>query len=147
MMWSPQMNDPYNLQRFVLAQNAVYADVLAELGAGRKQSHWMWFIFPQLAGLGGSEMARKYAIGSLDEAKAYLQHPLLGNRLRECCRLVAKTAGRSVEEIFGYPDDRKFHSSMTLFAQAAEDSRVFDECLRKYFSGKPDALTMAQLAR
>ncbi|HCY63885.1 MAG TPA: DUF1810 domain-containing protein [Oxalobacteraceae bacterium] len=141
------MNDPYNLQRFVLAQNAVYADVLAELGAGRKQSHWMWFIFPQLAGLGLSEMARKYAIGSLDEAKAYLQHPLLGNRLRECCRLVAETAGRSVEEIFGYPDDMKFHSSMTLFAQAAEDSRVFDECLRKYFSGKPDALTMAQLAR
>lgn len=141
------MNDPYNLQRFVLAQNAVYADVLAELGAGRKQSHWMWFIFPQLAGLGRSEMARKYAIGSLDEAKAYLQHPLLGNRLRECCRLVAKTAGRSVEEIFGYPDDMKFHSSMTLFAQAAEDSRVFDECLRKYFGGKPDALTMAQLAR
>lgn len=141
------MNDPYNLQRFVLAQEAVYADVLAELRAGRKQSHWMWFIFPQLAGLGRSEMARQYAIASFDEARAYLQHAILGNRLRQCSRLVAETEGRTVEDIFGYPDDMKFHSSMTLFAQAAEDSGVFNACLNKYFGGKPDPLTTARLAR
>jgi uncharacterized protein (DUF1810 family) len=143
----PAMNDPYQLQRFVLAQDAVYADVLAELRAGRKRRHWMWFIFPQIAGLGHSEIAHRYAIASLDEARAYLQHPILGNRLRECARLVAETAGRSVEEICGYPDDMKFHSSMTLFAQAAGDGQVFKACLRKYFGGKGDPLTLAQLAR
>jgi uncharacterized protein (DUF1810 family) len=144
------MDDPYNLRRFVLAQDPVYANVLAELRAGRKRSHWMWFIFPQITGLGYSEMARRYAIVSLEEASAYLKHPVLGARLQECSHLVAQVQGRSVEEIFGHPDDMKFHSSMTLFAQAAgnaEDAQVFNECLRKYFGGKPDALTLAQLTR
>jgi uncharacterized protein (DUF1810 family) len=120
--------------------------VLAELRSGRKRSHWMWFIFPQIEGLGHSDMARRYAIASIDEAKAYLAHSVLGARLRECSRLVAETAGKSVEDIFGYPDDMKFHSSMTLFAEAADDKQVFLACLQKYFGGKPDPLTMARLA-
>ena len=107
----------------------------------------MWFIFPQIAGLGRSEMAQRYAIASLEEARAYLQHSLLGARLRECSRLVAEAEGLTAGQIFGHPDDMKFHSSMTLFAQAAEDSEVFHQCLRKYFGGKPDNLTMTQLGK
>src|SRR6185369_340280 len=100
--------DPHNLKRFVEAQEDVFAEVISELGAGRKRSHWMWFIFPQIAGLGYSETARYYAIANLEEAKAYLEHPILGPRLRECCRLVNLVEGRSVEQIFGYPDNLKF---------------------------------------
>jgi uncharacterized protein (DUF1810 family) len=141
------MDDIYNLQRFVTAQNPVYDQVIAELRAGQKQSHWMWFIFPQIAGLGYSDLAKKFAISSLDEADAYLRHPVLGTRLRECSRLVADIENRAVEQIFGYPDHMKFHSSMTLFAQATEGNGIFRECLNKYFAGKMDSQTLAHLAR
>ena len=139
------MDDPYNLRRFVDAQQAVYETVCRELRQGRKESHWMWFIFPQIKGLGQSEMARKFAISSRDEAKAYLAHPVLGPRLRECTRIVADLEGKSVEDIFGYPDDMKFRSSMTLFAQTAKDNEIFRRCLEKYFQGEPDRLTLAAL--
>jgi uncharacterized protein (DUF1810 family) len=139
------MDDPYNLRRFVDAQQAVYETVCRELRQGRKESHWMWFIFPQIKGLGHSEMARKFAISSRDEAKAYLAHPVLGPRLRECTRIVADLEGKSVEDIFGYPDDMKFRSSMTLFAQTAKDNEIFRRCLEKYFQGEPDRLTLAAL--
>ncbi|HEV2609023.1 MAG TPA: DUF1810 domain-containing protein [Noviherbaspirillum sp.] len=139
------MNDEFNLQRFIDAQQPVYDRVSAELRAGRKQSHWMWFIFPQIEGLGHSSTARLYAISSLAEASAYLRHPLLGKRLRECAALVAAVEGRTVAEIFGYPDDMKFHSSMTLFAHAAPEEAVFQECLDKYFAGNQDSLTLARL--
>lgn len=138
------MADPYELQRFLDAQQSVYKTVCEELRAGRKRSHWMWFIFPQIHGLGSSPMAQKFAISSLDEAHAYLDHPVLGTRLRECSRIVAALDGRQVEEIFGYPDHLKFRSSMTLFAQASP-GEVFDDCLRKYFGGQPDAATLDRL--
>jgi len=135
-------SDPYNLGRFLAAQEPVFAQVCAELAAGHKESHWMWFIFPQLRGLGSSAMAERYAIGSLAEARAYLAHPLLGERLRTCTRLVNRVEGRTAQAIFGYPDYLKFRSSMTLFARAAADaSQPFDEALAKYFAGEPDPLT------
>ena len=135
-------SDPYNLDRFVLAQDPVLAQVCAELAAGHKQSHWMWFIFPQLRGLGASSMAQRYAIGSLAEARAYLDHPLLGERLRSCTQLVNRIAGRSAQAIFGYPDYLKFRSAMTLFARAAAgSSEPFREALAKYFAGEEDPLT------
>jgi uncharacterized protein (DUF1810 family) len=133
------------LQRFVDAQQPTYATALGELRAGRKGSHWMWFIFPQIAGLGRSTMAQEFALSSLDEAAAYLAHPLLGPRLRECTALVAGIDGRLVGEIFGYPDDMKFRSSMTLFARAAPEEPIFAACLQKYFAGEPDPLTLARL--
>jgi uncharacterized protein (DUF1810 family) len=139
------MSDPYNLARFVQAQAPVYAHVLAELRDGRKRSHWIWFVFPQLAGLGFSAMAQFYAIGSLDEAKAYLAHPALGARLRECAGLVLAIQGRSIHDIFGSPDDLKFHSSMTLFGRAGLADGLFRECLEKYFAGREDAQTLALL--
>jgi uncharacterized protein (DUF1810 family) len=139
------MNDPHNLPRFLEAQAPVYDQVLAELADGRKQSHWIWFIFPQLAGLGNSAMARRYAIASLDEAKAYLAHPVLGGRLRECSRLVSGVEERSVHDIFGSPDDLKFRSSMTLFNRADPGEPVFQHCLLKYFEGRGDPLTLALL--
>jgi uncharacterized protein (DUF1810 family) len=140
------VNDPHNLQRFLDAQASVYAQVCTELRDGRKRTHWMWFIFPQIKGLGHSEMASRFAISSLNEAQAYLEHPTLGPRLKECTRLVNEVEGRSVEQIFGYPDDLKFRSSMTLFARAApDDEQVFDEALRKYFGGKPDPATLERL--
>jgi uncharacterized protein (DUF1810 family) len=138
-------DDPFDLQRFVEAQNLVYELVVAELSRGRKASHWMWFVFPQIQGLGSSPTAKRFAISSLDEAKAYLAHPILGSRLRECTRLVNRVEGRPAEEIFGAPDDRKFRSSMTLFAQAADDNLVFEQALAKYFGGVSDALTLARL--
>jgi len=141
-------NDPFKLQRFVEVQNGVYDRVCEELRAGKKQSHWMWFIFPQLQGLGSSEMAIRYAISSIEEAHAYLEHPTLGTRLRECAALVLAVEGRTAEQIFGYPDNLKFHSSMTLFAQAAsisEEDLVFSRALDKYFSGKEDPATMQRL--
>ena len=126
------MSDPYDLQRFVDAQNPVYDKVRAELRDGSKRSHWMWFVFPQIEGLGFSPLARKFAISSLAEAAAYLQHPVLGPRLAECTELVNHVEGRTIEQIFGYPDDLKFRSSMTLFAQATTDNQVFKAALAKY---------------
>jgi uncharacterized protein (DUF1810 family) len=139
------MNDPYGLQRFVKAQDPVFGQVCSELRSGRKESHWMWFVFPQLEGLGYSWMARKYAIGSREEAEAYSNHPVLGPRLRKCTQLVNEVQGSPIEDIFGYPDHLKFHSSMTLFSKAASDNRVFVEALKKYFDGKPDRRTMDRL--
>jgi uncharacterized protein (DUF1810 family) len=138
-------DDPYDLQRFVDAQRAVYDQARAELTAGRKRSHWMWFIFPQIKGLGSSEMSRRYAISSREEAAAYLMHPLLGPRLRECTRLVTDIDDGSVHEIFGSPDDMKFHSSMTLFAQVTSNNADFLAALSKYFGGNPNAATLARL--
>lgn len=139
------MNDPYDLQRFVDAQQSVYAQVCDELRDGRKRSHWMWFVFPQIRGLGSSAMAQRFALASLAEAQAYLRHPLLGERLRETTQLVNLIDGRSIREIFGYPDDLKFRSSMTLFAQATTDNEVFMEALRKYFDGQADPETLRLL--
>jgi uncharacterized protein (DUF1810 family) len=138
-------NDPFDLGRFVSAQNPVYAQVCAELRRGRKQSHWMWFIFPQIEGLGHSTMARRYAISSRAEAEAYLCHPVLGLRLNECCRLVNSIEGFSIGEILGYPDDLKFHSSMTLFANADPQNDCFQAALDKYFGGQRDRGTLARL--
>ncbi len=139
------MTDAHNLQRFVEAQNPVYPRVLRELRNGQKESHWMWFIFPQLRGLGHSHMANVYGIASRLEAEAYLAHPILGARLKECTQIVNQIEGRSIEEIFGSPDDMKFRSSMTLFARAATDNKIFQDALRKYFAGQPDPLTLQQL--
>ncbi|ULO22615.1 DUF1810 domain-containing protein [Methylocystis sp. SB2] len=139
-------DDPYGLARFVAAQKPVYAEATAELAAGRKRSHWMWFVFPQLEGLGTSEMARRYAIRSLAEAEAYLDHPLLGARLKECVGLINNIQARSAHEIFGSPDDLKFHSSMTLFAAAAPQEPLFGEALHKYFAGRRDPLTVNSLS-
>jgi uncharacterized protein (DUF1810 family) len=139
------MSDAFDLQRFVDAQNTVFDQVLSELRSGRKTSHWMWFVFPQLKGLGFSSMANKYGIGSREEAEAYLRHPILGPRLNECTRLVNGVEGRSVEQIFGYPDNLKFHSSMTLFAATATDNAMFIEALNKYFGGEQDPLTLERL--
>ncbi len=139
------MDNQFNLDRFVEAQAPVYRKVVAELEAGRKTSHWMWFIFPQIAGLGHSAMAQKYAIASADEAAAYLAHPLLGARVRECSALVAAIDGKDIEDIFDPPDDRKFHSSMTLFAEVAPDEAIFTECINKYFDGVLDQATVDRL--
>ena len=144
-MADASVNDPYNLQRFVDAQDPVFDEVRAELRAGRKRGHWMWFIFPQIKGLGRSQLASTYAIASREEAAAYLGHPVLGPRLRECTRLVNLIAGRSIEDFLGYPDDRKFRSSMTLFAHASNDNQVFLDALEKYFDGDSDRLTLAQM--
>ena len=138
--------EPNDLERFVEAQEGVYDDVRAELRAGRKRSHWMWFVFPQLKGLGRSATAARYAIGSLDEARAYLAHPVLGRRLKECTQLVLDVDGRTLEDIFGGVDALKFRSSMTLFARAAPDEALFRAALAKYCNSKPDALTLELLA-
>jgi uncharacterized protein (DUF1810 family) len=141
------MTDRFDLGRFETAQAPVIERVLQELRAGEKRSHWMWFVFPQLAGLGHSPMARRYAIGSLDEARAYLAHGVLGSRLVECTRTVNAVEGRSVHAIFGSPDDMKFRSSMTLFARtAAPDQPVFREALDRYFGGAEDPRTVDLLA-
>jgi uncharacterized protein (DUF1810 family) len=139
------MDPDFNLERFVDAQRSVYSTALAELRAGRKRSHWMWFIFPQIAGLGRSDMARRYAIASSDEAAAYLAHPLLGARLRECAAAVLMHDDLDVDTIFGDPDNLKFHSSMTLFADVAPDQAVFQDCLDRFFDGQMDAATLARL--
>jgi uncharacterized protein (DUF1810 family) len=137
--------NPFNLQRFVDAQAPVYRGVVEELRAGRKRSHWMWFVFPQLLGLGGSPMAVRYGISSLDEAAAYLRHELLGPRLHECTRLVNQVQHRTIGEIFGSPDDLKLCSSMTLFARATEDNENFVALLNKYYDGRHDELTLTRL--
>ncbi|MFT4117083.1 DUF1810 domain-containing protein [Bradyrhizobium sp.] len=139
------MTDPFDLNRFIQAQNVVYSDVLGELTRGRKQSHWMWYIFPQVAGLGLSAMSRRYAIGSREEAGAYLAHPLLGSRLVECTRLVLAVEGRTINAILGAPDDAKFRSSMTLFG-AVSDEPLFGQALARYFAGEPDDATLQILA-
>jgi uncharacterized protein (DUF1810 family) len=147
------MGDQYNLERFVRAQAGVYQQACAELRMGQKRSHWMWFVFPQIRGLGSSEMAMRYAISGREEARAYLDHPVLGPRLEECTEIVVGVEGRTIEQIFGYPDDLKFHSSMTLFDRAAAlfaevegpSKRVFHEALKKYFDGKMDQATLARL--
>jgi len=141
------VSDPYNLDRFIAAQDPVFDRVCAELAAGHKRSHWMWFIFPQLRGLGSSPTAQRFGLDSLAEARAYLTHPLLGERLRRCTELVNRVEGRSVQEIFGYPDDLKFRSSMTLFARAAVGAgEPFQEALAKYYGGAEDRLTRELLA-
>jgi uncharacterized protein (DUF1810 family) len=140
------VSDSVNLQRFVHAQASVYDQVCLELRDGRKKTHWMWFIFPQLSGLGHSWMAKKYAIGSLVEAKAYLEHPHLGERLRECTGLVCTHRGAPISRIFGHPDDLKFHSSMTLFARVAQANSIFFDALAYYFDGIPDTNTVHVLS-
>jgi uncharacterized protein (DUF1810 family) len=139
------MNDPFDLQRFVEAQEPVYHRVCDELRRGRKTSHWMWFVFPQIRGLGHSPIAQKFAIASLAEARAYLDHPILGPRLRQCTQLVIDVEGRTASEIFGYPDDMKFRSSMTLFALAAPDDPLFKSALTEYFPAGPDPETVARV--
>ena len=144
-MRSTDHEDPFNLQRFLVAQDPVFDRVQTELNNGHKRSHWMWFIFPQFAGLGGSEMSRRFAIRSREEALAYLEHPLLGARLRTCTQEVLNIRERSVAEIFGHPDDLKFHSSMTLFAQVAAADSPFLQALKQYFHGIPDDWTLSLL--
>ena len=139
------MDTQFNLERFVEAQAPVYPTVIKELKAGRKASHWMWFIFPQLAGLGRSATAREFAIASADEAAAYLAHPLLGERLRECGALALAIDDKEVADIFAPPDDLKFHSSMTLFAEIAPDEAVFQDCINKFFDGELDEATVDRL--
>jgi uncharacterized protein (DUF1810 family) len=136
----------YDLERFITAQDEVYQTVLSELRSGHKKTHWMWFIFPQVAGLGTSEISRKYAIKSADEAAAYLAHPVLGPRLRACTNLVLASADSSIREIFDSPDDLKFHSCMTLFADVAPDEALFQACLDKFFDGRADTATLENLA-
>ena len=142
----------FDIERFVEAQASVYEQVRQELASGQKRSHWMWFIFPQIQGLGSSPTARLFAISGFDEAIAYLDHPVLGSRLRECAGLVYAVEDRSASEIFGYPDDLKFHSSATLFAEAARrknaadsGNRIFVDLLTKYFNGEPDRVTLARI--
>jgi uncharacterized protein (DUF1810 family) len=139
-------SDPFDLQRFVDAQARVYAQVVDELRAGRKRSHWIWFVFPQIAGLGSSSIATHYAISSLDEARAYLRHDVLGPRLRECTQLVNAIQDRTIGAIFGSPDDMKVRSSMTLFARATHDNGDFVELLARYYDGEEDPLTLERLA-
>jgi uncharacterized protein (DUF1810 family) len=138
-------SDHFNLQRFVDAQVSVFDQALAELRAGRKRSHWMWFIFPQIAGLGASSMAHRYAISNIEEAVAYLDHPTLGPRLTLATEAVNQVSASTAGQIFGYPDNLKFCSSMTLFARAAPTERIFEYALQKYFAGQPDAKTNALL--
>ena len=137
--------DPFQLQRFVDAQASIYPQVLAELTAGSKRSHWMWFIFPQIAGLGTSPTAQRFAIRSMDEATSYIAHPVLGPHLRECTTLILTHANRSVADIFPYPDDLKFHSSLTLFAAADPDTSLFRSALTTFFSGQRDEATLSLL--
>lgn len=137
--------DPWNLARFVSAQEGVYARALAELRAGEKQSHWMWFIFPQLVGLGSSSTAQRYGIRGLAEAKAYLDHPILGPRLVECMQTILTIPDRSAFEIFGSPDDLKLRSCATLFAELSSGRSIFTEVLERFFEATPDPLTLQRL--
>ena len=137
---------PYDLDRFLLEQRHVYDGVLRELRRGSKTGHWIWYIFPQVAGLGSSPMSQRFAITSLDEARAYLAHPVLGARLRECAGIVLATTGRSAEEIFGPIDAMKLRSCMTLFHRAAPDEPVFVQVLERYYGGVADEATDARLA-
>ena len=138
--------DPFNLNRFICAQEPVIAEVLNELRAGQKASHWMWFVFPQIRGLGSSSLAQRYAIASRQEARAYHEHTVLGARLQQCTQLVLNIEDRRAEQIFGYPDDVKFRSCLTLFAQAAPEQSIYRAALQKYFAGKPDPRSLEILA-
>lgn len=138
--------DPYDLQRFVDAQEPVYDAVISELTDGRKRSHWIWFVFPQLRGLGSSPTAVRYGISSREEAVAYLAHEVLGPRLRECTRLVTQIDGRSIEDIFGRPDYLKVRSSMTLFARSTADNADFLAVLEMFYDGEPDPVTVEALS-
>lgn len=140
-------DDPFDLQRFVDAQQPVYPSVLRELGEGRKRSHWMWFVFPQLRGLGASEMSRRYGIGSREEARGYCEHPVLGPRLHECTQLVLDVPGLAIGQILGHPDDLKFRSCMTLFERCAPQPEIFRAALARYYDGDPDRATLEALAR
>lgn len=139
------MDESFDLQRFVDAQAGVYDEALAELKAGRKRTHWMWFIFPQVAGLGSSPMARRFALSGPEEARAYLAHPVLGPRYLECVETVNRIEGRSAHDIFGGPDDLKFGSSLTLFLRADPAQATLQLALNTYFGGRPDARTLAIL--
>jgi uncharacterized protein (DUF1810 family) len=143
---SQSVNDPFDLERFVTAQRGVYDDALQELREGEKRSHWIWFIFPQVAGLGSSPMAERYAIQSAREAQAYLAHPVLGLRLVECAQALLNVAGKSATEIMGWPDDLKLRSSMTLFARVSDSESPFHAVLDRYFSGESDGRTVDYLA-
>lgn len=140
-------HDPFNLSRFEKAQKSVYNNALAELKRGEKRTHWMWYIFPQFDGLGFSATSKYYAIGSIEEARQYLNHPVLGSRLLECTEAVLAVEGRTVSEIFGYPDDLKFRSSMTLFAQVSDPDSPFIRALDKYFHGRQDDRTLRLLGK
>jgi uncharacterized protein (DUF1810 family) len=140
-------DDPFDLGRFVSAQEGIYDRVLAELRRGQKRTHWMWFIFPQIDGLAYSATSKHYAIKSIEEAQQYLNHPLLGERLLECAEAVLAVGGRSVSEIFGYPDDLKLKSSMTLFAYVADPGSVFVRVLDRYFQGEQDVRTLDLLEK
>jgi uncharacterized protein (DUF1810 family) len=141
--------DIYNFQRFLNAQDSTFDVVQSELAAGRKRTHWMWFVFPQIKGLGSSPTAQRFAIPNPGEAAAYLEHPVLGRRLEQCTALVNSLQNRSVQDIFGYPDDLKFHPSMTLFAEVADcdhlETPVFAQALAKYFMGRLDENTLSRL--
>ena len=139
------VNDPYNLRRFVDAQDTVFERVCSELRNGQKWGHWMWFVFPQIKGLGKSETSRVFAISSREEARAYLEHPILGPRLRECTRLATLVEGRSIDQVFGYIDSKKFRSCMTLFAHATSDNQVFKDALQKFCGGEFDHATLELL--
>ena len=139
--------NPFDLTRFLAAQDPIYPGALSEIRAGRKRTHWMWFVFPQAFGLGTTHTAEHYAIRSLDEARTYLAHPILGHRLRECAETLLRVRGKSASDIFGFPDDVKLRSSMTLFASFAQEDSVFDEVLERYFGGKPDPLTLGFVER
>jgi uncharacterized protein (DUF1810 family) len=136
------MSDPFNLERFLEAQKTIYERVTTELRAGQKSSHWMWFIFPQIRGLGHTETSIFFSISSVPEAKAYLNHPVLGPRLRECCELLMQIEGRSASQIFGSPDDLKLRSSMTLFAQVTDRDSIFKRVVKRYFEGQLDQRTL-----
>ena len=136
------MSDTYNLQRFVDAQEGVFEEVCAELSAGHKRTHWMWFIFPQLKALGHSSTARFYGISGRQEAREYLQHPILGARLKQCTQLLLGAQGRSIHEILGSPDDLKFRSCMTLFASVTRDKQLFVDALNQYYGGQLDDRTL-----
>ena len=138
-------DDPFHLSRFMSAQEGVYQNVLAELRSGQKRTHWMWFIFPQISGLGSSGMAKHYAIKSEEEARQYLAHPVLGARLLECAKTVFAIEGRTVSQIFGYPDDVKLRSCLTLFGYVAGPQSIFDNVLDKYFNGEKDGVTLRLL--
>ncbi|XOF32482.1 MAG: DUF1810 domain-containing protein [Candidatus Electrothrix sp. YB6] len=139
--------DPFDLQRFVRAQNSVWRQVVRELRQGRKQTHWMWFVFPQVQGLGRSAVAEQYAIRSMEEAEAYLAHTVLGSRLQECVQLTLAVKGRSAGELFGYPDELKFRSCLTLFRETVGENSLFTHALDRYFSGRGDWLTVDIIKR
>lgn len=142
---NPDRADDFNLERFVEAQSLVYQQVTSELRAARKTSHWMWFVFPQIGGLGRSLMAMEYGISGLEEARAYLAHAVLGARLKECTDIVLRVENRSAALIFGSPDDMKFRSCMTLFAEVSPDNDIFTRALQKYFDGVPDRMTIERI--